>query len=172
MTVQSVKYVDEANSAFEAVIDGETNFVQVDSNNYIVNQIANWIAAGNTPDPYVPLPYKVDQERDARIVGGFMFGGKLFQSRPDDQQNISGAGALALVAIVNGAQRGDLRWHGGASDFVWIATDNSLMPMDAQTVIAFGQAAASWKMAHVFAGRALKDAGVPVDYKNNSYWPA
>jgi len=114
----------------------------------------------------------VDAERDRRIAAGFSFGGKLYQSRPDDRENIAGASTAALAAMVSGAEPGDYRWHGGDSDFCWIAADNSLTTMDAQTMFAFGQAAMAHKQAHIFAGRALKDADpMPVDYADAGYWP-
>jgi len=114
----------------------------------------------------------VNAERDRRIAAGFIFGGKLFQSGVDDQKRIAGAGTLALGAIVNGAQLGNLRWHGGNTDFMWIAADNSTVTMDAQTVFAFGQAAAAWESAHVFAARALKDASpIPQNYADDAFWP-
>lgn len=114
----------------------------------------------------------VNAERDNRIGVGFLFNTTLFQSRPEDQKRISGAATLAVIAIMAGAQPNDLRWHGGASDFAWIAADNSLVTMDAQTVLAFGQAAANWEAAHIYAARALKDLeAVPADYTDNQYWP-
>ena len=114
----------------------------------------------------------IDAERDRRVSAGFMFNGKLFQSRVEDQKRINGAGTLALAAIVSGAQSGNYRWHGGSEDFGWIADDNSIMTMYAQTVMAFGQTAATWESLHVFAGRALKDMNpIPIDYTSNEYWP-
>lgn len=114
----------------------------------------------------------VNAERDRRIFSGFTFNGTRFQSRLEDQKRISGAAILAAVASMAGAQPGDLRWHGGYSDFAWIAEDNSLVPMDAQTVIGFGQAAAAHEAAHVFAARALKDSDpIPLDYASDQYWP-
>lgn len=118
------------------------------------------------------LQIAIDAERDQRIAAGFTFGGKLYQSRPEDRENISGAALAALAAQIGGALTGDLRWHGGGSDFVWIAADNSLTPMDAQTMFSFGQAAMAHKQAHIFAARALKDAEpIPADYAEDSYWP-
>lgn len=123
------------------------------------------------PEPTADM---VDRERDRRIEAGFMFGGKLFQSRVQDQKRISGAGTLALGAmVVLGAQAGNYRWHGGTEDFIWIAADNTTMVMDAQTMFTFGQAAAAWESQHVHAARALKDADpVPHDYMDDAYWPA
>lgn len=115
----------------------------------------------------------VDDERDRRIHGGLIFAGRVFQTRLEDQKRIAGAGTLALAAIVQGAQVGDLRWHGGDSDFEWIAADNTVMAMDAQTVFAFGQKAATWERDHVFAARTLKSMEViPADFVDDSYWPA
>jgi len=96
----------------------------------------------------------IDDERDRRIAGGFTFVGKRYQTRPEDRENIAGASTAALAAVMNGAEAGNLRWHGGASDFFWIAEDNSLTPMDATTMFAFGQSAMAHKQAVIFAARA------------------
>lgn len=113
----------------------------------------------------------IDTERDRRIAAGFMFDGKLYQSRPDDRENISGAAVVALAAQISGAQPGNLRWHGGASDFEWIAEDNSLTLMDAQTMFIFGQAAMAHKQAHIFFARLIKDTNpIPSDYADDIYW--
>lgn len=127
----------------------------------------------HVPAPPTPTPAAVDIERDRRTGSGFVFGGVSYQSRPEDRENMAGASTAALAAIVAGAAAGDLRWHGGDSDFVWIATDNSIHPMDAQTLFAFGQAAMAHKQAHIFAARALKDMmPIPADYATNpAYWP-
>ncbi|TAA50363.1 DUF4376 domain-containing protein [Shinella sp. JR1-6] len=119
-----------------------------------------------------PTEDQVDAERDRRIAAGFTFAGVVYQSRPEDRENIMGAGTAALGAMMQGALPGDYRWHGGDSDFAWIAADNTLNAMDAQTVYAFGQAAMAHKQAHIFAGRALKDMSPrPLDYIENDYWP-
>ena len=124
------------------------------------------------PPPPPITPADVDRERDRRIDGGFIFGGVQYQTRPQDRENIAGAATAALAAMVNGAEPGDYRWHGGDSDFVWIAADNSEHKMDAQTTFAFGQAAMAHKQAHIFAARALKDADpIPADYTDDKYWP-
>lgn len=129
------------------------------------------------PSPPGPRPAPsaadVDAERDRRIDGGMVWDGVTYQTRPQDRENVAGASILALAAISNGAQPGDLRWHGEDTDFVWIAEDNSLNPMDAQTFFAFAQAMAKHKSAHIFAARALKDADpIPEDYATNEdYWP-
>jgi len=114
----------------------------------------------------------VDAERDRRIVGGFPFAGHMFQTRAEDRENIAGASTAALAAIMNGAAAGDFRWHGGESEFAWIAEDNTLVPMDAQTMFAFGQAAMAHKQALIFAARTLKDAvEIPAGYTADEYWP-
>lgn len=114
----------------------------------------------------------IDAERDRRIDGGFVFAGTVFQSRPGDRENIAGASTAALAAISTGAEVGDLRWHGGDTDFCWIAEDNSLVPMDAQTMFDFGQAAMAHKQAMIFAARALKDREtIPDDITADIYWP-
>ncbi|NDV51349.1 DUF4376 domain-containing protein [Salipiger sp. PrR003] len=118
-------------------------------------------------------PEDVTAERDRRINGGFTFDGVVYQTRPEDRENMAGAATSALAAITDGAQAGDLRWHGGGSDFAWIAQDNTLVPMDAQTMLSFGQAAMAHKQAHIFAARALKDLPEPPsDITDDALWPA
>lgn len=115
----------------------------------------------------------VNHERDRRIHAGFVFGGKTYAFDPSSKQRVTGAGTLAGFAIAAGAQPGDMLWHGGQQPFRWIADDNSLTEMDAQTCFAFGQAAAAHEEAHIFAARAIKDmTPIPADYATNeSYWP-
>lgn len=119
-----------------------------------------------------PTAADVDAERDRRISAGFEFGGVWYQSRPGDRENIAGKTQEAFMAIVGGAQPGDLRWSRPDQDFAWIAADNSLVPMDAQTVVEFGKAALAHKEAHVFMARQIKDMQpIPADYMAQSYWP-
>lgn len=114
----------------------------------------------------------INAERDRRIAAGFMFGGKAYDFDDRAKANISGAAQLAFMAIVAGAQPDDLFWNGGPSPFTWIAADNSLITMDAQTVVEFGRTAAQHEQSHIFAARALKDMEpIPLDYTDDSYWP-
>ena len=117
-------------------------------------------------------PEQVDAERDRRIEAGFSFSAVQFQSRTQDQKRISGAAIMAVAAMMAGAQVGNLRWHGGATDFAWIAADNSIVTMDAQTMFAFGSAAAAHESGHVFAGKSLKGMDpIPQDFTDDAYWP-
>lgn len=112
-------------------------------------------------------------ERDRRIVAGFDFAGHRFQSRAEDRENIAGASTAAFAAIVGGAVAGDYGWHGGDTDFAWIAADNTLVPMDAQTTFALGRAAMAHKQGLIFAARALKDmTPIPADFADDQYWAA
>lgn len=114
----------------------------------------------------------VDKERDRRIDAGIQFQGVTFQSRATDRENIAGAAQLGFMAMVAGAQAGDLRWSSPNADFAWISSDNTLVPMDAQTVVAFGRAAAERKQALIFAARQLKDMeSIPIDYTDDKWWP-
>jgi len=136
--------------------------------------LKKWIDAGNaipTYTPPSPASEDVNAERDRRLET-FTFAGKEYDFDGDSQQNISGAYSLALAAVINGAQPGDLRWADPDEDFTWIAHDNSLVTMDAQTCLAFGQAAASWKADHIRTARSIKDlAPIPIDYAEDSRWP-
>lgn len=135
-----------------------------------------WLADGGPVAPYAPPAAgaaDVDAERDRRIADTFVFGGAAFQCDAASQQNIIAKGALAKFAVLAGAQAGDLRWNNAGMDFGWIATDNSVVPMDAPTMAAFADAADLWVTAHIMAARMLKDADpIPADYATNgSYWP-
>lgn len=56
MTITSVRYINAAQTFCEAVIDDVT-YQQVGPGGPIGEQIVAWIAAGNTPAPYVvPQP--------------------------------------------------------------------------------------------------------------------
>jgi hypothetical protein len=138
-----------------------------------VQRVEGVVQFVHTTAPIVPTTDDVDAERDRRIASDFVFDDVVYQSRPSDLENIAGAATAALGAIVGGAQPDDLRWHGGASDFTWIAADNSLTPMDAHTLFAFGRTAMAHKQAHIFAARAIKDMDpIPSDYATNeAYWP-
>lgn len=123
-------------------------------------------------EPATPTSEQVDAERDRRISNGFEFEGKRYQSRAKDRENILGAASLAHMALtIGGKSPTDPKWHGGDSDFVWIAEDNSLVPMTAPKVIEFGRVAAEHKSAHTFAARALKSVETPSDYTDDRYWP-
>ena len=121
--------------------------------------------------PPVISPAEVDTERDRRISAGFVFQGNHYQSRPDDRENIMGAGLSAFIAISSGVQPGDLRWHGKPEDFGWITTDNTVVPMDAFTVLQFAQTAQEHKAYLIFKGRGLKvQSPIPTDYTADSWW--
>lgn len=94
--------------------------------------------------------------RDALIDGVFTFADVVYQSRPTDRENILGAVMLATTAISSGATAGDLRWNDPDADFEWIAADNTLVKMDAHTVIAFGRALAARKQELIFAALTVK----------------
>ena len=115
---------------------------------------------------------QVDAERARRVADTFSFGGVLYQCDKASQQNMIAKGAQAKFAVLNGAVAGDLRWSNPDQDFGWIATDNSITPMDAQTTAAFADAADLWVTAHVIAARLLKNmTPIPLDYANDKYWP-
>lgn len=130
------------------------------------------LVAAPQPDPLGPVAADVDAERDRRMRSTFHFNGKDFDCDPVSLQRIIGSASLAGFFMASGGTATDVRWHGGADPFVWIAADNSIVTMDAQTVFAFGQAAAANEAAHIFAARTLKDMSpIPVDFRDNSYWP-
>lgn len=118
------------------------------------------------------LHNQIDTERNRRIDAGIEFQGKSFQSRPTDRENITGAAQLAFMAVVAGIKPGDLRWSAPDYDFAWIASDNSLVTMDAHTVVQFGKAVAERKKALIFAARQLKNMELaPLEITKEEWWP-
>lgn len=127
------------------------------------------------PDP-ADIPKLIDAERDRRIDLGITFSGKFFQTADLDRERIDRSRISAMAALMNGVQEGNLRWHGLPVDFFWIAADNSRVPMDAQTMVAFGNAVAAREGVMIVAGNDLKRriaAGETIpDITGNSLWPA
>lgn len=134
-------------------------------------EVAEWeaqqIAEANRPGS----PMEVDVERDRRLAT-MSFDGAVFQSGPSSLGKIDSFGNKATAAVQGGSAAGDLLWFDPDNDFVWIAADNSLVPMDAPTMVEFANAASAWLHAHTLAARALKDSDpVPNDFAADSYWP-
>jgi hypothetical protein len=114
---------------------------------------------------------EVDAERDRRVDAGVTYNGHLFQSRQGDRENITGASQLAMMAIMNGAVKGDYRWANADRDFAWITDDNEIVNLDAFEVFELGRAAATSKQTMIFAARVLKDMEViPTDFTEDKWW--
>lgn len=135
-------------------------------------------AAGNIAPYVAPTPPApnwsalINAERDRRILENFRYRGVPYNFDEVSKGRISGASVMALAAMGQGAQPGNPYWHGGATPFVWVASDNSLNAMDAQTCFAFGLAAAEHDRAHIYAAYALKATDpVPADFADDAYWP-
>lgn len=119
-----------------------------------------------------PTEADVNAERNRRLHADFEFNKTMFQRDPTSLQRITGAGTLAGFAMARGAQPGDLYWHGGGSPFAWIASDNTLMTMDAQTCFMFGQVCANVETKLIFAARNLRNMDpIPADYTDDKWWP-
>lgn len=106
---------------------------------------------------------EIDKERDRRIDGGFTFRDTPFQSRPSDRENIMGAAQLAMAFMAAGGDPESLRWADPDKDFVWIAADNTIIPMSPMDVVALFQAGVAFKSALTFYARALKDAVIDAE---------
>lgn len=130
-----------------------------------------------TPQPTAAeICREIDNERDARIDGGFTFGAHTYQSRTSDRENVMGAAQLALAYLGAGGDPSSLRWANPDDDFVWIAADNQTVPLTAADVVALFQAGVAFKSALTFYARAMKDAVIAseepasVEWRDN--WPA
>lgn len=134
-----------------------------------------WLYDGQTftaPPPEPIDPGQVKAERDRRLKADFEFQGKLFQRDSKSLDRITGAATLAGFAIAGGAQPGNLRWANPDRDFGWIASDDTVVPMDAQTAFAFGQAAAARETSIIFAAKMLREMDpIPTDFADEKWWP-
>mgnify|MGYP001601212218 CR=1 FL=1 len=131
-----------------------------------------------TPDevsetpPSVLTSQHVNSERDRRLAAGFSYGGNVFDSDAASVQNVIGSATLARFAVLSGAQAGDLRWLNPSVDFTWITQANVSVDVDAQTMVALGDALTLYRQSVIFAGRALKDTDpIPTNFTNDQYWP-
>ncbi|WP_338544889.1 hypothetical protein V6W80_11565 [Pseudomonas benzopyrenica] len=116
----------------------------------------------------------IDAERDRRTAMGFVYDGKAYQTENQSQiDDILGKMTDSLAAItIDQAQPGDLRWASPEYDFAWSTADGTLVPMDAQTCLAFTRSAVRRKTLLVGAGLALKAMDpIPADYIDDKYWP-
>lgn len=127
-------------------------------------------------DPPGPTPEDVNAERDRRLDNGFAYdfgeGDIAFQTDLKSRENIVAAATMAQVAIVAGAEKGDLRWSDPDRDFAWVAADNRRVPMCAHVCLAFCMAAMAYKESVIIAARNLKDLSpIPEDYAADDHWP-
>lgn len=127
----------------------------------------------NIPEQRRRVNALIDAESTRRISLTFTFQGSPYDFDPVSKIRVTGAGSLAGFAKIAGAEVGDFYWNEGTQPFVWIAGDNSIVPMDAPTCFAFAQAAAEHERAHVFAAKLLKTSEpIPSDWRDDAHWPA
>lgn len=119
----------------------------------------------------IVTPDEVDIERDRRVDLGVTYNGEVYQSKIGDRENIAGASQLAMMAIMDGAKKGDYRWAYENTDFQWITADNEVVKLDAYETFALGKAAAETKQKLIFAARQLKDMNpIPSDFTDDKWW--
>lgn len=121
--------------------------------------------------PQEVLSKMVERERDRRINDGVTFQGVLFQTDQNSRNLIAAARELAVAALTRGKQTGDLRWTDEPYDFAWRATDNTELPMDAETMVAFGDRVTSYRLACMRAASSLKSGTIPENYNDDQFWP-
>ena len=135
-----------------------------------------WVMFDRPPPPeLLPTPPNVDGERDRRINAGITFNGTVFQTDDRSRTRIEKARVSAITALQSGVQAGDLKWTGVGTDFFWIALDNTRVPMDAPTTVAFGSAVAAREGLIIVAASDLKkriEAGEAIaNVGDNALWP-
>lgn len=105
------------------------------------------------------LRTRVNAIRDQRISGGFAFLTYRIQSRATDRENILALAAQAAAAIAAGAEVGDYTWGGlYPAGFGFIVEDNSVIPIDAQTMVAMRDRGFDFKAGQTFYAVSLKAA--------------
>jgi len=147
------------------VVEPHDDGIETPSDSYSVDVESKTVIRAKrakTPEELEPLRESLRAAtmalRDEMVEAGITFNGTAYQTRKDDYLIIAGAAQLAFMAIVAGAQPNDLYWHGEETPFAWIALDNSVVTMDAPTVVEFGRAVAARRSACIFRARDLKDA--------------
>ena len=86
---------------------------------------------------------RIDEARDARLAGGFLFNGIRFDSDDKSVRRISGAVLLCLLDPEHSEN--------------WITQDNSRVVLNADEINGLGLAAANHERETLFKARALKD---------------
>lgn len=116
----------------------------------------------------------VFREMNRRKRIGFKFNTVWYQGDDASITNMTGLGMAATSAVINGAMDGDYRWSDPLKDFVFIARDNSMVPLDARTMMMLGQAAMNFSSSYAIASRKIKDrflAGETLTITDDALWP-
>ena len=89
-------------------------------------------------------------------IANVTFNGVVYQIDDSSLVRVTAMGADAKFSVLAGAVAGNLRWADPNTDFGWIALDNTIHTMDAQTMSAFAETAKSWVLRNTLYARALK----------------
>ena len=105
----------------------------------------------------------IDNYRDTIVNNGATYKGKVFQIDSASRANIDAGSLLASLAIQNMTANkititDNLRWTNPNVDFGWIAEDNSILSLDAPSMIQFGQTMAGYYTELIFTARGIKNA--------------
>lgn len=123
------------------------------------------------PPPPPATDDQINGEVARRLTLGFTFNGVFYLSDPASMALINDYAFYAYVAIAKGAWPGDLRWCDDQIDFKFISIDNVVVPLDAQGMLALGQASAAFRQRIISKGSELKlMSNRPSDYYDDSHW--
>ena len=124
------------------------------------------------PAPVVITSADVDAERDRRIASGFTHRGKRYQTDAFSERSVHTMMTVASAYLLGNGDGESYRWFNPNYDFYFIAEDNTHVLMTAKDMIEFGTTFAQWGSMHTLVGSELKRQEViPVNYKDNNYWP-
>ncbi|WP_348518115.1 DUF4376 domain-containing protein [Campylobacter sp. CCS1377] len=134
------EFKDEVDEYHEVV---QKNSFDEASNTYTIN----YVLQEKSLDECKNIKYKeIDTKRDEVIEGGVTYKDKVFQSAEKDRNLLTST--VSLFSITKSLPEG----------FVWIAKDNTAVPMNLQDLIALGALMASSVNENTIKARNLKDA--------------
>ena len=113
----------------------------------------------------------INEERDKRVLTGFTWNGKQFQSDAASISNMNAAALSALMFLYSGGDPDSTNWDFN-NDFVWLTASNEKIILSAKDMIELNDTARLHIKNHVFCARILKDSeNLVKNYKEDSNWP-
>lgn len=139
-----------------------------DSNNADWIKYTAWLAAGNTPDPYVPMPATSQQQFDAALAAGMNAmwtisggpDGSLNGTYAIDKQTLFNITAETVTILTSGT------FSNGTTMRYWLNQSGNPMPMNITQFRAFAMAVSAY-VNTLYAVLAAQTAGQAVPWPSN-----